>query len=171
MQNAEVILQAMWKLGRNGQPLARVYRQLYNEKLYLAAYAKLSKNEGALTKGTLEDDTIDGMSLNRINRIIEQMRNERFKFTPSRRKWIDKKKQSKKRPLGIPNFTDKLVAEVIRGLLEAYYEPQFSDNSHGFRPERGCHTALGQIRQQFKGITWYIEGDIKGCSTISITMS
>lgn len=163
MQNAEVILQAMWKLGRNGQPLARVYRQLYNEKLYLAAYAKLSKNEGALTKGTLEDDTIDGMSLNRINQIIEQMRNERFKFTPSRQKWIDKKNQSKKRPLGIPNFTDKLVAEVIRGLLEAYYEPQFSDNSHGFRPERGCHTALGQIRQQFKGITWYIEGDIKGC--------
>ena len=163
MQNAEIILKAMWKLGRNGQPLGRVYRQLYNEKLYLAAYAKLSKNKGALTKGTLEDDTIDGMRMNRINRIIEQMRYERFTFKPSRREWIDKKNSSKKRPIGIPNFTDKLVSEVIRGLLEAYYEPQFSNNSHGYRPERGCHTALGQIREQFKGIVWYIEGDIKGC--------
>lgn len=163
MQNAENVLKAMWKLGSDGQPLARVYRQLFNEKLYLAAYVKLSKNEGALTKGTLEDDTIDGMSMDRINRVIEQMRYERFRFTPSRREWIEKKNSSKKRPIGIPNFTDKLVYEVIRGLLEAYYEPQFSDNSHGFRPERGCHTALSQIREQFKGIVWYIEGDIKGC--------
>ena len=138
-----------------------MYRQLYNENLYLAAYAKLYRNNGALTKGT-EDETIDGMNLNRIRTIIEEIRTERFRFTPARRIWIDKK-NGHKRPLGIPNFKDKLVQEVIRGLLDAYYEPRFSDNSHGFRSAKGCHTALAQIRQQFKGIAWYIEGDIQGC--------
>ena len=161
MQNAEIILEALRKLGKNGKPLERVYRQLYNKNLYLAAYSKLYRNNGTLTKGT-QDETIDGMNLNRIYTIIDEIRTERFKFMPARRVWVDKK-NGKKRPLGIPNFKDKLVQEVIRGLLEAYYEPRFSDNSHGFRPARGCHTALAQIRQQFKGIAWYIEGDIQGC--------
>jgi group II intron reverse transcriptase/maturase len=161
MQKAEIVLAALRKLGASDQPLERVYRQLYNENLYLAAYAKLYRNNGALTKGT-QDETIDGMNLERIRSIIEEIRTERFQFTPARRVWINKK-NGKKRPLGIPNFRDKLVQEVIRGLLDAYYEPQFSNNSHGFRPTRGCHTALAQIRQQFKGIAWYIEGDIKGC--------
>jgi group II intron reverse transcriptase/maturase len=161
MQKAEIVLAALRKLGASNQPLERVYRQLYNENLYLAAYAKLYRNNGALTKGT-QDETIDGMNLERIRSIIEEIRTERFRFTPARRVWINKK-NGKKRPLGIPNFKDKLVQEVIRGLLDAYYEPRFSNNSHGFRPSRGCHIALAQIRQQFKGIAWYIEGDIQGC--------
>lgn len=161
MQNAEIVLEAMWKLGEKGTPLTRVYRQLYNEKLYLAAYAKLYRNDGALTKGTSEE-TIDGMNLNRIQETIEEMKHERFKFPPARRGWMDKK-NGQKRPLAMPGFREKMVQEVVRGLLEAYYEPQFSDNSHGFRPNRGCHTALAQIKDQFKAIAWYIEGDIKGC--------
>jgi len=47
-------------------------------------------------------------------------------------------------------------------LLEAYYEPRFSDKSHGFRPIRGCHTALMQIGQSHRDVSWFIEGDIKG---------
>lgn len=161
MQTAEHVLEAMGKLGEKGLPLTRVYRQLFNRNLYLAAYAKLASNDGALTKG-VDDDTIDGMSEERIDLIINDLQHERYRFTPARRVWIAKK-NGKKRPLGLPNFRDKLVQEVIRGLLEAYYEPQFSPNSHGFRPERGCHTALSQIRQQFKASSWFIEGDIKGC--------
>ena len=161
MQNAKIVLEALRKLGENKKPLERVYRQLFNESLYLASYAKLYRNDGATTKGT-QDETIDGMNLNRIRAIVNDIRSERFKFSPARRVWVNKK-NGKMRPLGIPNFRDKLVQEVIRGLLDAYYEPQFSDNSHGFRPNRGCHTALAQIRQQFKGIAWYIEGDIRGC--------
>ena len=161
MQNAKIVLEALRKLGENKKPLERVYRQLFNESLYLASYAKLYRNDGATTKGT-QDETIDGMNLNRIRAIVNDIRSERFKFSPARRVWVNKK-NGKMRPLGIPNFRDKLVQEVIRGLLDAYYEPQFSDNSHGFRPNRGCHTALAQIRQKFKGIAWYIEGDIRGC--------
>ena len=66
-------------------------------------------------------------------------------------------------PLGLPTWSDKLLQEVIRSLLEAYYEPQFSDRSHGFRPGRGCHTALREIQHQWRGTVWFIEGDISEC--------
>ena len=69
------------------------------------------------------------------------------------------KKNGKQRPLGLPTWSDKLLQEVIRMILEAYYEPQFSEYSHGFRPNRGCHTALSEI-QTWKGTKWFIEGDI-----------
>ena len=48
-------------------------------------------------------------------------------------------------------------------MLELIYEPTFSPNSHGFRPGRGCHTALRQVSQQFQAVTWVIEGDITKC--------
>lgn len=51
----------------------------------------------------------------------------------------------------------------MRMILEAYYEPRFRDSSHGFRPNRGCHTALRAISHTWTGTTWLIEGDIKGC--------
>ena len=73
------------------------------------------------------------------------------------------KKNGKQRPLGLPTWSDKLVAEVVRLLLEAYYEPQFSDRSHGFRPGRGCHTALSEVVDVWKGTHWFIEGDISDC--------
>ncbi|WP_221519828.1 reverse transcriptase/maturase family protein [Nonomuraea jabiensis] len=69
----------------------------------------------------------------------------------------------KLRPLGLPPWSDKLVGEVIRLLLEAYYEPTFSDASHGFRPRRGCHTALRDVAHTWTGTTWFIEGDIAQC--------
>jgi group II intron reverse transcriptase/maturase len=161
MQKAEYILQAMRKMGENRIPLTRVYRSLFSEDLFLAAYDKIARNKGALTPGT-EDDTADGMSLNRIRKIIEQLRNERFRFRPVRRTRIPKKSGGT-RPLGIPNFSEKLVQEAIRLLLEAYYEPRFCDSSHGYRPGRGCHTALARIQRKFRGTTWFIEGDIRGC--------
>jgi group II intron reverse transcriptase/maturase len=161
MQSADNVFAAMHKLGVAGKPLNRVYRQLFNEKMYLRAYAKLYPNRGALTSGT-DGETVDGMNLKRIESITEQMRCERFKWKPARRIHIEKKSGGK-RPLGIPNFRDKLVQEVIRAILSAYYEPQFRQNSHGFRPLRGCHTALEQVHRKFRGAVWLIEGDIKGC--------
>ncbi len=161
MQNAEQILQAMRKLGEKRIPLTRVYRCLFSEDLFLAAYDKIARNRGALTAGT-DDDTVDGMNLERIRKIIGQLRKEQFRFHPSRRINIPKKSEGT-RPLGLPNFSDKLVQEVIRQILETYYEPRFRDSSHGFRPGRGCHTALRRMSDKFKGATWFIEGDIRGC--------
>jgi group II intron reverse transcriptase/maturase len=161
MQKAEHILQAMRKMGEKRIPLTRVYRCLFSEDLFLAAYDKIARNQGALTPGT-EDDTADGMNLERIRRIIEELRHERFRFRPSRRIQTPKKSGGS-RPLSIPNFTEKLVQEALRMLLEAYYEPRFCDSSHGFRPGRGCHTALATIKQKFQGTVWFVEGDIRGC--------
>jgi len=161
MQKAHEILQALRKLGTQQLPLTRIYRMLYSEELYLIAYNKLYRNQGALTPGSA-NDTIDGMNLYEIRRIIDDLRQERFRFRPSRRTQIPKKTKGT-RPLGIPDFPEKLVQEVMRMILETYYEPRFSDHSHGFRPGRGCHTALTHIKQKFRGTSWFIEGDIKGC--------
>jgi len=65
------------------------------------------------------------------------------------------------RPLGIPTGNDKMVQEVVRIILERMYEPIFSENSHGFRPGKSCHTALQQINNTWKGVKWIIEFDIK----------
>jgi group II intron reverse transcriptase/maturase len=141
---------------------------LYNRDLYQRAYGKLYRNQGAMTPGATPE-TVDGMSLEKIDTIIEVLRQERYRWTPVRREYIPKKNK-KLRALGLPAWSDKLLQEVIRLLLEAYYEPQFSQHSHGFRPGRGCHTALREI-QQWGGTKWFIEGDIRACfDTIDFTV-
>lgn len=139
----------------------RLYRYLLREDIYLISYQKLSKNRGALTRG-IDTDTADGFGQEYIKKIIKELSNGEFKPKPVRREYI-KKVNGKMRPLGIPSFKDKLVQEVVRNFLEAIYEPIFSTNSHGFRPQRSCHTALKQAANHFKGTRWFIEGDIKGC--------
>ena len=161
MRNATTVLDIIRQRGRHRMGLEDVYRQLYNPDLYLRAYGRLYRNDGALTQGTTEE-TIDGMSLGKITAIIDQLRDERYRWTPVRRIHIPKK-NGKTRPLGIPSWSDKLLQEVIRSLLEAYYEPQFSKHSHGFRPGKGCHTALIEIKKVWHGTKWFIEGDIRSC--------
>ena len=160
MRNAETVLSIIRERGKQGKPLENIYRQMYNPDLYLRAYARIYRNEGAMTQGVTKE-TADGMALAKINGIIEALRYERYKWTPVRRIYIPKK-NGKTRPLGIPTWSDKLVQEVIRMILEAYYEPQFSNQSHGFRPQRGCHTALSAMTRNWTGTKWFIEGDIKG---------
>ena len=161
MQNAETVLNVIRERGERGLPLENIYRLLYNRNLYLRAYGRIYSNQGATTKGVTAE-TMDGMSLAKIDRIIDELRYERFRWTPVRRVNIPKP-NGKTRALGIPTGPDKLLQEVIRMILEAYYEPQFSDRSHGFRPGRGCHTALSNVTTHWTGVRWFVEGDIKGC--------
>ncbi len=161
MRNAETILAIIRERGKKGLHLEDVYRQLYNPDLFLRAYGRIYKNAGAMTPGTT-GETVDGMSMGKIRSIIELLRGERYRWSPVRRTFIPKR-NGKLRPLGIPSWSDKLLQEVIRSLLEAYHEPQFSPTSHGFRPERGCHTALHDIYCYWTSVKWLVEGDIKGC--------
>src|SRR5687767_6514500 len=149
MQSAETVLDIIGKRGARGLPISRLYRQLFNPQLYLVAYGRIYANTGAMTPGVTAE-TVDGMSLAKIATIIGALRDERYRWRPVKRVYIPKK-NGKLRPLGLPTWSDKLVAEVVRLLLEAYYEPQFSDRSHGFRPHRGCHTALREIVEVWKG--------------------
>jgi group II intron reverse transcriptase/maturase len=161
MATAETVLAVYSDRGKRGVPLEGVSRQLYRRDLYLRAYGRIHRNDGALTPG-VTDETVDAMSLEKIDRIIDAMRQEAYRWPPARRTHIPKK-NGKKRPLGLPTWSDKLVQEALRLLLDAYYEPQFSNRSHGFRQGRGCHTALREITQGWRGVKWFIEGDIKGC--------
>jgi group II intron reverse transcriptase/maturase len=160
MRTTNAILGLIHERGTKGLPLERVHRLLYNPNLYLTAYGKLYRNQGAMTEGTTEE-TVEGMSQEKIERTIETLRDGTFQWKPVRRVYIPKK-DGKKRPLGLPDWSSKMVQEVIRLLLNAYYEPQFSEHSHGFRPERGCHTALREVKK-WDGTTWFIEGDISKC--------
>jgi group II intron reverse transcriptase/maturase len=162
MRETETILSIIRDRGERGLPLERVYRLLFNPNLHLTAYAKIYRNAGAMTPGSTEE-TVDGMSLGRIEATIDALRHERYRWNPARRVYIEKPNSNKSRPLGLPTFSDKLLQEVIRLILEAYYEPQFSDRSHGFRNGRGCHTALMEIRRAWTGTAWFIEGDISDC--------
>jgi group II intron reverse transcriptase/maturase len=161
MQSAETVLDVLRDRGRRGLPRKEVYRQLFNPQIYLLALGRLYSNPGAMTPG-VSGETVDGMSLERIERIIDALRHERYRFLPVKRVYIPKK-NGKKRPLGLPSWSDKVVGEVMRLILEAYYEPKFSDRSHGFRPRRGCHTALSEVAEKWTGTTWFVEGDISDC--------
>jgi hypothetical protein len=162
MQSADHYLEILRERGRKGLPLERVYRQLFNRDLYLKAYGHIYRNQGAMTHG-ITDETADGMSLEKIDAIIEALRHERYRWKPARRVWIPKK-NGKKRPLGVTSWSDKLVAEVICMILNAYYDSQFSDHSHGFRENRGCGTKPGQPhkrhyvsrRAKIRGHSWTV---------------
>jgi len=161
MQSAETVLDVIRKRGERGLPVERLYRQLFNPQLYLMAYGRIYSNHEPMTVG-VTGETADGMSLEKIGTIIDALRGERYRWTPVKRVYIPKK-NGKKRPLGLPTWSDKVVAEVVRLLLEAHYDVQFSDHSHGFRPRRGCHTALDEVVRVWKGTHWFIEGDISDC--------
>ena len=138
----------------------RLYRLLFNEEMFYVAYQRIYAKQGNMTAGT-DGKTADQMTLKRIACVIASLKDETYQPKPARRTYIPKK-NGKMRPLGIPSFEDKLVQEVVRMILEAVYEGSFEHTSHGFRPNRSCHTALLGIQKSFTGTKWFIEGDIKG---------
>jgi len=142
-----------------------LYRLMYQEDLYILAYERLKSKPGNMTPGS-DGETLDGFSLDHIQEIIRDMRTEQFRFKPVRQRFIPKP-NGKMRKLGIPCVRDKIVQEVIHMILEAIYDsphtPYFHDASHGFRPNRSCHTALREYRRNWKAVNWIIEGDIQAC--------
>jgi group II intron reverse transcriptase/maturase len=161
MRNPSSVLNSLSEHSKNScYKYERLYRILFNKEMYYVAYQNIYAKEGNMTPG-VNNVTIDGMSLIRIEQLIEAIRNESYQPAPSRRTYIPKK-NGKKRPLGIQSFNDKLLQEVIRMILEAIFEKQFDNSSHGFRPNRSCHTALVSMQKTFTGTKWFVEGDIKG---------
>jgi group II intron reverse transcriptase/maturase len=149
------------KCAVGGHRVKDLFKTLVNvPELWDAAYAAIGSNDGATTKG-IDDITADGQSEDRNLEIMTQLRNNSYIPTPVRRVYIPKS-NGKLRPLGLPNFKDKLVQAACKILLEAVYEPVFSSFSYGFRPDRGCHDALKTVQETWIGTKWFIEFDIKG---------
>ncbi len=160
MRNPKIVLDNLTQNAlKESYKYNRLYRNLYNEEFYYMAYNKISSKEGNMTEGS-DNETIDGMSKERIYKLIESIKDESYKPKPAKRIYIPKK-NGDKRPLGLPSIDDKIIQEIVRNILQSIYEPKFSNNSHGFRPNRSCHTALMNI-SRYNGVKWYIEGDIKG---------
>ena len=162
MLSAEKYLSIVNDRGKRRLPLERVYHNLRKRGLFLRAYHHLYCKAGALTEGIDPSDTVEAMSLKRIETLLKQLEEGRYTWKPTRRVYVPKPNGGR-RPISVPGWSDKLVQEAIRMILEAYYEPRFRDSSHGFRPNRGCHTALQQIKRSWTGTKWFIEVDIKGC--------
>ena len=162
MRNPTIVLETLSeKSSDSSYKFERLYRNLYNREFFCLAYQNIYASDGNMTPGS-DNTTIDGMSLKRMDNIIASMKDHSYQPKPARRTYI-KKKNGKLRPLGIPSSNDKLVQEVVRLILESIYEPTFSKYSHGFRPNKSCHTALSEIQDTFTGVKWFIEGDIEAC--------
>ena len=160
MRNPEYVLKSLKNKSEDtNYKYDRLYRNLYNVNFFLKAYGNIYAKEGNMTEG-IDSKTIDGMSIKRIEKLIEKLKDEKYVPNPVKRTYIPKK-NGKKRPLGIPSIDDKLVQEVVRMILNEIYENSFSTNSHGFRENRSCHTALKQIKGHYDGARWFVEGDIE----------
>jgi hypothetical protein len=87
MRNAETVLGVIYERGRRGLPLEDIYRQLFNRDLYLRAYGRLYRNDGAMTPGATAE-AVDAMSLSKIDALIDDIRHERYRWTPVRRMYV-----------------------------------------------------------------------------------
>jgi len=134
---------------------------ILDKNFLLLAYNKFKSNPGNMTPG-VTPETLDGFCLITLDNLITDLKNESFKFKPARRIYIPKN-NGKLRPLSIGSPIDKIIQEAIKMILEAIYEPVFLNVSHGFRPNKSCHTALKGIYVNFQQARWMIEGDFKNC--------
>ncbi len=160
MQDPNILLTILGKMALKPEvTFDKLFQKLYNVNLWVMAYECIAANPGNMTPG-VDGKTIDGMGMELIYQMIEELKASRYTPTPAYRIYIEKPSGGM-RPLGIPSYRDKLLQTVVRFILEAIYEPAFSNYSHGFRPERSCHTALTQVKHMV-GVRWWVEGDIKG---------
>lgn len=143
-------LEALPDISKQGKRINGLFRLFESPELWQEAYAKIHTNKGALTRG-VDGTTMDGYSEERVANMIALLQDGRYACKPVRRVYIPKA-HGKRRPLGLPSGDDKLVQEVTRGLLARIYEPIFADWSHGFRPQRSCHTALQHVQRLWDGV-------------------
>jgi len=160
VQDPNVLLTILGKMAEKPEvKFDKLYQKLYNVELWLMAYERIAPKPGNMTPGA-DGSTVDGMGKELIEGVIGELKASKYKPTPVRRVYLPKP-NGKLRPIGIPTFRDKLLQTVVKLILEAIYEPTFSEASHGFRPGRSCHTALAQVKKM-TGVRWWVEGDIKG---------
>ena len=143
-----------------------------DERFLIACYQWIRGKPGNMTPG-LDHETLDGIDKGFFTRTATDILSGKlgglspptsFNFSPARRKYIEKPGKTDKRPLGITSPRQKIVQKALQMVIEAIYEPEFFDCSHGFRPGRSCHSALKQLQLGNNStFHWVIEGDIENC--------
>ncbi len=159
MQSSEIVLYNLSKQAhKENYQYDRLYRHFYNKDFYIKAFSKIGKHKES-TASKIEGKT-DDFGEGNIQAIIQTFKDESYRPAPAPLAHIPMKK-SKARPSGIPGWADDAVQEIGRMLLQAIYEPVFSDDSHGFRDKRNCHTALEQVKHTFSESNWLMKGEIQ----------
>ncbi len=153
-------LEQLPKLSVAGKQVNGLFNLMKCNSLWESAYERIARNQGSLTPG-VDGKTFDGFSPERLHALTARVFSGTYAPLPVRRVYIPKA-NGKLRPLGIPTVDDRLVQEVVRDILERIYEPVFSEHSHGFRPERSCHTALHAVHGVWTGVKWFVEIDVVG---------
>jgi group II intron reverse transcriptase/maturase len=165
-QKALQRLETLRRLNSNSEWVNQdLYRLMYKEDLYAIAYENIKSKLGNMTVG-VDGKKSDPFPLTVIQKVTGEMKAEQYRFQSVKRKSMSTS-SGKVHGLDMSSVQDKMVQEVLRLILEAIYEsplqPYFLDDSHGFRPNRGCHTALQDFRQHWSATNWIIKGDVRGC--------
>ncbi|CAN0548841.1 unnamed protein product, partial [Ectocarpus sp. 12 AP-2014] len=142
--------------------ITKVIHDIASIKNITIAYESIKSKPGNMTSGDTSE-TLDGFGLSWVTKASNDLKSGKFSFSKARRVNIPKQGSSKLRPLGVVSPRDKVILTAVLQILEPFYEKKFVDNSHGFRPARGCHTALKYIKLRFGNSNWVIEGDIARC--------
>jgi RNA-directed DNA polymerase len=145
-----------------------LYSLLCRDDWLARAWEKVKSNKGSRTAGVdrVTKSNFEQNEQGILARLREKLQQGTFKPSPVRRKYIQEVKPSgriKLRPLGIPNLEDRIVQEAVRMILEPIFEPDFSQDSYGFRPGRSTHRAISSLWHRLlphTGYVWVIEGDI-----------
>ena len=135
---------------------------LVNESSLAQSYKKLNKVSACGADGVTVREYGNNLEVNIAN-LNTAIRTKKYKPQPVRRVYIPKNGKNATRPLGLPSVKDKLVQVVLKEILEAIFEADFIDSSHGFRPGKSCHTAIKELNDEVmsKPINFVVEVDIK----------
>ena len=138
-----------------------LYDKVYALPNLWDAWLKVKENRGAAGIDRMTVKRFDEDAYARIEHLQADLRNKTYRPQPVRRVFIPKSGGGE-RPLGIPTVRDRIVQQALLQILGPIFEAKFSPRSHGFRPERGCATALKVVDQAVKhGYEWVVDADIK----------
>lgn len=145
--------------------LSNFHNYYANAETLIYAYEQIKSNPSNMrqTPGQTPNVTLDSIGPDWINSISTELQSGKYKFKDIRRMQIRKPNSTDTRPVGISSPRDKVVQKALELTLSAVFEPLFSGNSHGFRPKKGCHSALNQVRMQFVQSRWIVQSDIRQC--------
>jgi len=137
--------------------------KVYSERVLRAAFSDVRANRGAAGVDHVTVEMFEQHLEENVNRLSEALSRGEYRPAAVKRVWIPKPGNREKRPLGIPTVRDRVVQGSLRNVLEPIFEKEFSEESYGFRPGRGCKDALRRVVELLRaGHEWVVDADIKG---------
>jgi len=158
---APILKECLDKITIKKNKFTGLFKLISNPEFLMIAYSNLRGNKGLDTVG-IDGKTLDGLNYEKFETLSKKIHSGMYKPKPVKRVYITKPNGGS-RPLGLPSAIDKITQEAVRMVLEYIYEPKFLPSSHGFRPKRGCHTALHYYKMRFQSVSWLINMDVQEC--------